>query len=222
MSVGQQPASGARSTPRMLTSVPWIVVMLGVGLLAGLLVFALFSARPRESGAVPATLDPPIYLPAVGVETTGSAAPSSAAPLVEDTPSPTASSPRPTRSAAASVAAPAVSTPAEPRTGTVTAGYQATAVERDWFEARLTVTNGSARSESWEVRLFFTGNVKSVQAFSASGVSVSTQGSGVFVLRGAGPLPSGGSAVVSMRFTRTGTGDRPGRCTVNGADCVIG
>lgn len=225
MSVEQGGPPGTPSAPRMLTSVPWIVVMLGVALLAGLLVFALFSARQKESPAVPAALDPPIYLPTIGVETSPSASPSDA-PLapVDDTASPSASSPLPTRSPKAS-AAPAASTlvaPAAPRTGTVTARYQTTASERDSFQARLTVTNGSDRSQSWEVQLYFTGNVKGIEASSAAGVSVSTQGSGVFVLRGTRSLSSGDSAVVSMRFTRTGTGDRPGQCTVNGANCVIG
>ncbi|MGW5668801.1 cellulose binding domain-containing protein [Micromonospora sp. NPDC003776] len=210
----------------MLTSVPWIVVLLGVGLLAGLLVFALFSARQKESASVPTALDPPIYLPTLGVETSPPASPSDA-PLVpvDDAASPSAGSPSPTRSPKATSAAPAGSTlvvPASPRSGTVTARYQTTASERDSFQARLTVTNGSDRAQSWEVQLYFTGNVKGVQASSATGVSVSTQGGGVFVLRGTGPLSSGDSAVVSMRFTRTGTGDRPGQCTVNGANCVIG
>lgn len=224
MSVGQGRSAERPSAPRMLTSVPWIVVMLGVGLLAGLMVFVLFSARGKESGVVPAALDPPIYLPAVGPSTS---APPSHVPLVaaDPTPSPTAGSPRRTSEPSATAAAPVASTlvsPAGPRTGTVSARYQATASERDWFGARLTVANGSGRGQRWEVRLFFAGNVKDIQASSASGVSVSSQGSGLFVLRGTGPLPSGGSAVVSMRFTRTGTGDRPGQCTVNGADCVIG
>ncbi|MFR9780252.1 cellulose binding domain-containing protein [Micromonospora sp. MS34] len=225
MSVGQGRPDEGPSAPRMLTSVPWIVVMLGVGLLVSLLIFALLSLRQAER-PVPAALDPPIYLPTIGAQTPTSAPPSGAPLLpIDDTPSPTATSPTPTPSAKASSAASSASTlaaPAAPLTGTVTARYQATASNRDWFEARLTVTNGSGRSQSWEVELLFAGNVKSIKASSSSGLSVSTQGSGAFVLRGTGPLPSGESAVVSMRFTRTGTGDQPGQCTVNGANCVIG
>ncbi|MFG2056017.1 hypothetical protein ACGFI9_18505 [Micromonospora sp. NPDC048930] len=221
MSVEQGRPSGAPSAPRMLTSVPWIVVLLGVGLLASLLVVALFSLRAEERRAVPASLDPPIYLPTIGAGTT---APSSGAPPVaaESTASPTALSPSPRPSATAGApSASALVAPAVPRNGTVTARYQATDSGRDWFEARLTVTNGSGRSQGWQVELYFTGNVKGVRASATSGVSVTTMGSGVFVLRGIGPLPSGETAVMNLRFTRTGSGDQPGQCTVNGADCVI-
>lgn len=220
MSTGQQRPSEA---PRVLTSVPWIVVLLGVGLLTGLLVFALFSLRQEERPTVPAALDPPIYLPTLGVE------PSTAVPVepslapVDGSASPTAS-PRPTPSAQVTSATPTASTlvaTGAPRTGTVTARYRATSSGRDSFEARLTVTNGTGRGRNWTVRLLFTGNVKSIEAASASGVSASTQGSGVFELRSTAPLPAGATAVVTMRFTRTGSGDRPGQCTVDGGTCVI-
>ncbi|MCW3844492.1 cellulose binding domain-containing protein [Micromonospora yasonensis] len=229
MSIGQERPSEAPSGLRMLASVPWIVVLLGVGLLTTLLLVAVFSVREKEHESVPAALDPPIYLPTVGVDA-GTSAPPTVAPLVPgaDEPSPTGTTPGRTPSSrttsAAPAAAPAASAlvaPATPQAGTVTARYEATRSDRDWFEARLTVTNGSGRSQSWEVRLYFPGNVKAVQASSASGVSVSTQGGGAFVLSGTRSLPSGEAAVVSLRFTRTGTGEQPGECTVNGANCVI-
>ncbi|MBM0226718.1 hypothetical protein [Micromonospora sp. ATA51] len=72
------------------------------------------------------------------------------------------------------------------------------------------------------MELLFTGNVKGIQASSGSGLSVTSQGNGWFVLRGTDPLGAGQSAVVQMRFSRTGSGDRPGQCTVNGNACTIG
>ncbi|MFE9690723.1 hypothetical protein [Micromonospora sp. NPDC005806] len=224
MSAGQDRPSGPSSAPRVLTSAPWIVVMLGVGLLASLLLVALFSLREEEPRTVGAAVDPPIYLPTAGAQAT-SAAPSDAPLAAVETPaSPTPSQsvrPPATGTPARPSASPTPATLTAPSTGTVTAAYEATGSGRDWFEARLTVANGSGRSRSWEVELLFAGNVKSLQASSPSGVSVSNQGSGAFVLRGTGPLPSGKTAVVSLRFVRTGTGDRPGQCTVNDTDCVI-
>ncbi|SBT44119.1 hypothetical protein [Micromonospora auratinigra] len=220
MGIGQERPSEA---PRVLSSVPWIVVLLGVGLLTGLLVVAMLSLRRPERPAMPNALDPPIYLPTMGAEPSP---PPSDAPVVpvDRSTSPTAS-PSPTPSAKVSSAAPRASASAgtgAARTGTLAARYQATASGRDSFEARLTVTNGTGDARNWTAELLFTGNVKGLQASSATGVSVSVQGSGVFVLRGTAPLPSGDTATVSMRFTRTGSGDRPGRCTVDGGTCVIG
>ncbi|WP_446215876.1 cellulose binding domain-containing protein [Micromonospora sp. IBHARD004] len=224
MSIEQDEQAGSSSVPRLLTSVPWVVVLLGVSLLTVLLLVTLVSLRgPEQQSAVPPPA-PPIYLPTVGAMATS--APPSDAPLVavdasaspslsaSGTPSPRASSARPSVSASGVGAA--------PRSGTLSARYQATASERDYFEAQLTVSNGSARSQDWQVELLFSGNVKSIHASSGSGLSVTSQGSGAFVLRGTGPLGAGQSAVVQMRFSRTGTGDRPGQCTVNGTACVIG
>ncbi|MDZ5444078.1 hypothetical protein U2F26_15235 [Micromonospora sp. 4G57] len=226
MSMRRDERSGSSSVPRVLTSVPWVVVLLGVSLLTVLLLVALLSLRgPERQSASPAPA-PPIYLPTVA-ETTTSPAPTDA-PLiaVDTTASPTVSaSSTPSRrasSARPSASASAPATAAAPRTGALAARYQATASGRDYFEARLTVSNGSARGQDWRVELLFTGNVKGIQASSGSGLSVTSQGNGWFVLRGTDPLGAGQSAVVQMRFSRTGSGDRPGQCTVNGNACTIG
>ncbi|MGR6320915.1 hypothetical protein Q2K19_21190 [Micromonospora soli] len=225
MSAGQDQTSEAPAASRVLTSAPWMVVLLGVGLLTTLLLVALFSLRAEEHHALPTSADPPIYLPTAEAQTT-SAAPSDAPPVgVDGSPSPTPSrSVRPSAQATPDrpSTSPRPATLTAPSAGDLTATYEATGSGRDWFEARLTVTNGSGRSQSWQVELLFAGNVKSVEASSTAGVSVSTQGSGVFVLRGTGALPSGKAAVVKLHFRRTGTGDRPGQCTVNDTDCVIG
>ncbi|MGC1211613.1 MAG: cellulose binding domain-containing protein [Micromonospora sp.] len=224
MSVGHDDQPETASVPKVVTSVPWVVVLLGVGLLTTLLLFTLLTLRGPERQAAPPPA-PPMYLPTIAA-TTPSATPSDAPLVAADTtasptpsssesPSPKASSPVPSTSRTAAA-------PAAPRTGTVSARYQVTRSERDFFDARLTITNGSARSQDWRVELLFTGNVKSIQASSASGVAVSNQGSGVFVLRSTSPLGSGGTATVQMRFSRTGAGDQPGQCTVNGAACAIG
>ncbi|MFJ8582978.1 hypothetical protein [Micromonospora sp. NPDC093277] len=228
-SAGPEQPFAARSASRMVMSWPWIVVMLGVGLFVGLLVIALLSMRREEHQTFSAPAPPP-RLPTVGAA--ASAGPETEAPLVATgvtaspsvpssvSPSPTATSVRPSPSAPASLVARAPSV--APANGRVTARFAATASDRDSFEARLTVTNGSGRSQEWVVELQFAGNVKSVRATSGSGVSVDRPGHGVFELRGAGPLGPGQSITVQLRFGRMGSGDQPGGCTVNGTDCVLG
>ncbi|GAB3189846.1 cellulose binding domain-containing protein [Micromonospora palomenae] len=222
MSDHSAPRPGARSAPAVLASMPWIVVLLGVGLLAVLLVFALLSFRGPEHPAAPEPA-PPMYLPRMP-SVTSSATPPADTPLVavDATPSRTASAtPSPRASTRRPAATPTTRAPAA-GSGRVSADYQATSSDRDSFSARLTVRNTTGGAREWQVELLFTGNVKSIRASSDSGLSVRTQGSGWFVLSGTRPLSAGESAVVSMTFGRTGTGDRPGQCTVNGADCTIG
>lgn len=206
-------------------SAPWIVVMLGVGLLVALLVIPLVALRGEERPVVPAAVDPPIYLPTSGVGSpyaapTGTATPSA---TVGVTVTPTRS---PSPSPRAGSAPPASRAPSAPAPllagGTVTARYEATGSDRNSFEARLTVVNGSDRPQNWTVRLAFAGNVKSVEASADSGVSASAEGGGVFVLGSTGALEPGRTATVRLVFTRTGTGDTPGQCTVNGTACAIG
>ncbi|SCG45203.1 cellulose binding domain-containing protein [Micromonospora coxensis] len=215
--------SGARSAPTLLASTPWIVVLLGVGLLAVLLLFAMLSFRGAEHQAAPEPA-PPMYLPRLpatpaavaSTDTPLVVAGATRSPSVTPTPSPSVTSPRPTASPSSSRKA------GTSGSGRVTAAYRATSSDRDSFAATLTVRNGTGGAQEWEVELLFTGNVKSIRASSSSGLSVRTRGSGWFVLRGTGPLPAGESAVVSMTFSRSGSGDRPGQCTVNGAACTIG
>ncbi|MGV9807160.1 cellulose binding domain-containing protein [Micromonospora chersina] len=222
MSGGPAEPAEAPAAPRMLASVPWIVVLLGVGLIVGLLVIALLSLRGQEHQPVPAPA-PPMYLPTLGMDAPTSAPPTGGAtgtPTGSATPSPSTTASPSAGASRSATPRPSASTRAVAR-GAVTARYEATASDRNGFEARLTVVNGSGGGQGWEVELLFTGNVKTIEASSTSGVSVSTQGSGVFVLRGTGPLPAGQTATVRLRFGRTGAGDQPGQCTVNGADCVI-
>ncbi|MEV0722934.1 cellulose binding domain-containing protein [Micromonospora purpureochromogenes] len=222
MSDRSAPRPGARSAPAVLASMPWIVVLLGVGLLAVLLVIALLSFRGPEHAAAPEPA-PPMYLPRMPA-VTSSVPPPADAPLVavDTTPSRTASAtPSPRASTRRPAATPTTRAPAA-GSGRVSADYQATSSDRDSFSARLTVRNTTGGAREWRVELLFTGNVKSIRASSDSGLSVRTQGSGWFVLSGTRPLPAGESAVVSLTFDRSGSGDRPGQCTVNGADCTIG
>ncbi|MDO3703444.1 cellulose binding domain-containing protein [Micromonospora sp. C28SCA-DRY-2] len=207
------------AAPRVLASVPWVIVLLGVALLAAMLVVALvaFRAPERRPAAAPPPVQP-LALPSLPVLPGLSASPLSAAP----TPTPV------TPSAGVTSRPPVPASDRSPRTadradGAVTASYRVTESGRDSFTARLVVGNGTGDAREWRVELVFGGNVKSIEVSSGgAGVAVSARDGGRFVVRGTGALGAGQSRTIGLRFTRHGTGDRPGSCTVNGAACVIG
>ncbi|MFC0003087.1 hypothetical protein [Micromonospora siamensis] len=224
---------GARSAPAVLTSVPWLVVLVGAGLLAVLLVFAMLSFRGTEHQAVPPPA-PPLYLPTLP------ASPSSAGPVstgdapvvaVQATRSPQASAspsgspsasarPTATRSAGSPSASGAPPVVLGSASGRLTARYQVVASNRDSFDAVLRVDNGSDEARQWQVELGFAGNVKRAEPLSG-GVSVGADGGG-YVVGGTSALGAGQATTVTVRFFRNGTGDQPWQCTVDGAACTIG
>ncbi|MEV0157876.1 hypothetical protein AB0H57_29770 [Micromonospora sp. NPDC050686] len=216
----------------MLTSVPWLVVLVGAGLLATLLVFAMLSFRPPEHRAAPPPA-PPLYLPTLPPSASASPSPAGrdeavaepvVTPSAQASPSPSAaSSPTTTSPSAvrpsASAEAPVV-LGAAGSSGALTARYQVVGTDRGSFDAQLRLDNGSDQAQQWQVELAFAGNVKSATALSP-GISVTASG-GAYLLRGTSALAAGQSTTVTVRFLRNGAGDRPGRCTVDGTACTIG
>ena len=211
---------------RMLMSVPWIVVLLGVCALVVLLVVALLSFRTREREPVPQGA-PPVFLPtapaaasATGGPTPGGVEPRSVSPRPSR--SSRAPSPRATVTGSPTPAqpvAPLVSTPSV--AATVTARYQVGTNGWDGDAAVLSVANGSSRSMEWSVELTFDGDPR-LRVAEDSGVSVRARGNGEFVLRGARSLEPGGSRTVRLRVGWGESAQRPSRCTVNGVDCRLG
>lgn len=218
MSVRPAGGPGRPAASRVLASVPWVIVLLGVGLLTAMLVVALVAFRAPERRPMadppptqPLSLPSLPSLPALPGLAPATPTPTSATPSAQVTPRPPgpagARSPR----------------PADRADGALTAGYRVTGSYRDSFTARLVVGNGTDDAREWRVELLFGGNVKSIQVYSGgAGIAVTSTGAGRYTLRGTGPLDPGQSRTLGLRFTRHGTGDRPGSCTVNGADCVIG
>ncbi|MDG4796750.1 hypothetical protein [Micromonospora sp. WMMD1082] len=242
-------AAGGRTLPRMIASAPWVVALVGIAVLAVLLVVALLSFRgpERPTAREPG---PPMLLP-THATTDGSAQPggpatapatssASATPTRPATPTesvpptgsapPTASSARPADTSAGlapshasgSPSAPAQAPPAG-QTGAVSASYRVQdSGDAESFQAQLVVRNGTDRSSDWQVELRFGGGVTGVRASSGPGVSVTIRGSGWYLLSGTGQLGAGAQQSVHLRFTRTGGGEYPAQCTVNGATCGIG
>ncbi|RKN50615.1 hypothetical protein [Micromonospora endolithica] len=214
---------GDRAVSRALASAPWVVVLLGVALLVGFLLVALLSFRGSERQAAPPPA-PPLLLPTLvttpGPTTGPTDRPTPSRPAAAsstrrvDPPSPSAPrSPAPR----ATTGAPGDAAPAG-----VTARYRVQDDDRWSFEVELLVRNDADRPQEWRVEFYFSGDLRGLQASAESGISVSADGTGSYVLRGSRPLDGGDSEVVSVRVNRYGTWDRPDSCTVNGADCTIG
>ncbi|MEV2237916.1 hypothetical protein [Micromonospora sp. NPDC049891] len=230
----------------MIASAPWVVVLVGVAVLAVLLVVALLSFRGPER-PVAWSPGPPIALPTPAGESaesaptagsttsTGPSAPATPTASVAPTGSPTQSAGTPARPTDPSRSgaparpetsrSPSASAPAAPADGggSVTASYRVQdSGDADYFEAQLVVRNGTGRSNDWQVELRFNGGVTGIRASSGPGVSVTIRGSGWYLLSGTGQLAAGAQQSVQLRFTRTGGGEYPAQCTVNGTSCGVG
>ncbi|WP_405430884.1 hypothetical protein [Micromonospora sp. NBC_00617] len=221
MALGPDGAGGPR-TARVLLSVPWIVVLLGIGALVVLLVIALLSFRTRERESA-SQAAPPVFLPTVPA--TASSEPTSGG-LEQRTASPqpsrssrapspraTTGSPSPARTSARAVA---------PASGAVTARYQVGTDGWNATEAVLSLTNESARSADWRVELAFEENMRGLRVSGDPGISVSAQGDGEFVVSGGAALAPGDTQTLRLRLAWEGSAQRPVRCTVNGVDCRFG
>ncbi|TCB98282.1 hypothetical protein E0H26_07740 [Micromonospora zingiberis] len=229
--------SGRPAMPKVIASAPWVVVLVGIAVLAVLLVVATLSFRKPEQPAA-WTPGPSMVLPTLD----GTDAPPTPTPIPTPTPAvaPTASAATPTASSAqpvlpsrtASAAgraeadrSPDNPAPPEPSatadTGLLSADYRVKTSDPGSFQAQLVVRNGTGLPVGWVVELRFTGDVTAVRASSGPGVSVSIKGAGWYLLSGAGLLDAGGQQTVQLRISRTGDGEYPAQCTINGSPCAL-
>ncbi|MEU8008700.1 hypothetical protein [Micromonospora parva] len=230
MAVRPDGAADSRAA-RVLVSVPWIVVLLGVCALVVLLVVALLSFRERERDAGPQAA-PPAFLPTMpaGASTTGgptpaaverrsvSPRPSRSSPSPSPSPSPRATatgSPKPGRTSV-------LSAPTEPADEPVSARYQVGTDGWNGEAAILSIANTSSRSVDWQVELAFDDDTWALRVGDDSGVSVRGRGNGEFVVRGTRSLEPGDSRTLRLRVGLGESAQRPLACTINGVDCRIG
>ncbi|MDG4811307.1 hypothetical protein O7634_31520 [Micromonospora sp. WMMD1120] len=226
MAVRPEGAAASRAA-RVLVSVPWVVVLLGVCALVVLLVIALLSFRTRERETPPQSA-PPVFLPTAPAATSATGGPPPAGVERRTT------SPRPSRSSRtpsprASVSATpaqgrvtASTAPAVPLAGAVSARYQVGTDGWDGDAAVLSIANESSRSMDWQVELAFDDDLWALRVSDDEEVSVRGRGDGRFVLRGIRSLGPGDSRAVRLRIGWGESGERPLRCTINGVDCRIG
>ncbi|MEV6375004.1 hypothetical protein [Micromonospora musae] len=211
------------NAPKLVASVPWVVVLLGVLTLAVLLLVASLSFRVREPEPAAASV-PPLVPPV---------SPAAAAPSASVSPTPKASRSRsdvrPSRSERPPATATSPSrTPSAPRSnqpesvdgGALTATYRVRDADRDDVAAELVLRNGTGRAEPWRVELTFTGRVRNLRVVGAP-VWVVPRGDGRYVLRGVGPLAQGRSVELGLRFSRDDRDDQLSGCRVNGGDCAL-
>lgn len=226
MAVRPDGATGTRAT-RVLASVPWIVVLLGVCALVVLLVIALLSFRTRERDATPQAA-PPVFLPTVPAAASATGGPTPAGMerrSVSPRPSRSSRTPSPRASVTGSPTPGRASTPAVPAplvAETVSARYQVGEDGWDGDAAVLSIENGSSRSVDWVVELTFDDDLWALRIADDSGISVRGRGNGEFVLRGTRSLDPGGSRTLRLRLGWGESAERPRRCTINGIDCRLG
>ncbi|GGM58655.1 hypothetical protein GCM10011608_49570 [Micromonospora sonchi] len=238
---GEETSASTRrpALPRMIAGAPWVVFLVGVAVLAVLLVVAALSFRGPEEQAARAP-EPPVVLPVPPESTkpagsTDEAAPPdpaaptgspSATPTVATTsgvPSPSAGAGSPTAAVSrAPAASPPAPTPSASSPGVLLASYRLQSVDGDSFRAELVVRNGTGHPVDWQVDLAFTPEVVGIRASSGPGVSVSIKGGGRYLLSGSRSLAAGAQQTVQLRVSRTGGGEQPTRCTINGAACAAG
>ncbi|SCL15442.1 Cellulose binding domain [Micromonospora nigra] len=220
MSVRSDGDPAARAATRLVASVPWAVVGIGVGLLVTLLVLAMSAFRGSERAAAPDPAPPMVFpsLPATAASPTP-AEPRRATPTARVTAAPSAStSGRPTPRPSPTTDRPSLFGSGF---GTVTARYRTLDSDQDTFRAELSVRNDTGASRGWEVELRFAGNVEGVRVSSSAAISVTVRGAGWYVVRG-GPLAAGASQTVTLRFTGSGADEYPDQCTVEDGQCVLG
>jgi hypothetical protein len=226
MAVRPDGAAGSRAA-RVLASVPWIVVLLGVCALVVLLVVALLSFRTRERDASRQAA-PPVFLPTVPAAASATGGPTPAGVerrSVSPRPSRSSRSPSPRATVTASPTpgrSTALVAPAASADGTVSARYQVGTDGRDGDAAVLSIANESSRSVDWQVELSFDDDTWLLRVGDDSGVSVRGRGHGEFVLSGTRSLRAGDSRTLRLRVGWGRSSERPLRCTINGADCRIG
>jgi hypothetical protein len=214
-----------RGMPRVLRPgafemLPWLPTAIGVVIMIGLFVFAVFGLRPSDYRADRAPVAPPNTPPLLAAPSvpegadTGAATPE--APRAPVTPSSPATSapprPRPT-----TAAPPRPAPPPE-----VTGRYRVVESFGDSFIGEVRVANASGGSRNWTVRLLFPANVGGLRTFWVEGApQPKLQRSGdVFVFTSSAAVGAGKAAQLRFQFDRRGSVSTPSACSVNGVTCT--
>jgi hypothetical protein len=222
---------------------PWTPTIAGVTALLCMLVLTAQRLSPAERTDAVAPPVPDLYLPPP--EPAGPSPEDSPAPAVTPTekavPSRVAFSPSskpaeipatvPTVPAAPT-AVPAVpaTNPTETSTKTPEPATPPSAVGRYGvvgsydaeFIGEVVISNPTAQATGWTVTLRFpehVGDLRTSWVESAPQATLSRSGR-TFVWRSGVPVDSGASVTLRFQFARTGDGDEPSSCTVNGTTCA--
>jgi hypothetical protein len=198
--------------------------LLTVALLTVVLVLTLVPGA-RRSGTLPPP--PPPFLPAPSQEAALPAPSREAALPAPSGPSATPAAPPASRTAVpvrtgVRPAPPSRARPATvPPPVTVTGRYRVVDSFDDGFIGEVLVVNRTDRDRDWTVRLRFPGNVRDLRTSWVESAPQATAGTdgGTFVWASGVPVAAGSSVALRFHFSRSGSGDRPRTCTVNGSAC---
>ena len=210
---------------------PWTPTLIGVLALIVLLIVAAtrFTSSPAPAALPPAAtfLPPPVLAPiplppgqaalplspapsAVSVSTSASARPGKSKPATTPT------SPRPARSSSRPSTTPA------PPAGPVSGHYRVMDSYADSFIGEVLVANSAGSDRDWRVELRFPATVGDLVTSWVEGApqaTLSRSGAGYIWSSGV-PVPAHSQVPLRFHFSRSGSGNLPSACTVNGSACT--
>jgi hypothetical protein len=119
------------------------------------------------------------------------------------------------------VTTPPRTTPPAPAAVTVSGTYGVESSYGDSFIGRVALTNVTGSARSWTAVLVFPGNVGSLRTFWVDGQQQPAlkQSGRTFTWTSAVTLAAGQTIQLKFDFNRSGSGDTPSTCKVNGASC---
>jgi hypothetical protein len=214
----------APTGPTLRELLPWLPTLAGVCALIVLLIFAATRfTSPPEARAVPPARPflpvPPVSPAAVLPSSAPAAVPvsSPAAPATSERTRPdrqvtVPASPRRTRT----------TPPAAPAPSPVSGRYRVVDSYDDAFIGEVLVVNSSGRDAGWRVELRFPAAVGDlITSWVESAPQATLRRSGDSYIWSSGvPAPAGGQVALRFHFSRSGSGNRPATCTVNGSNCT--
>ncbi|MEU8615791.1 hypothetical protein AB0C29_48205 [Actinoplanes sp. NPDC048791] len=207
----------ALSGPALRDLLPWLPTLLGVCALIALLIIAAtrFTSSPEVRAVPPA----PPFLPVPAATPTTSSSPASAPPSARPgsqmRPATATTSPRPARSSSRATTAPA------PAPGPVSGRYRVVDSYDNAFIGEVLVANSSGRDSDWRVELRFPPDVGDlITSWVESAPQATLRRSGdSFIWSSGVPVPARGQVALRFHFSRSGSGNLPSACTVNGQGC---
>ena len=210
---------------------PWTPTLIGVLALIVLLIVAAtrFTSSPAPAALPPAAtfLPPPVLAPIPPPRGPDplplSPAPPAASVSTSATAQPgrqvipaTAPSPRPSRSSSRPTTAPA------PAPGPVSGHYRVMDSYADSFIGEVLVANSAGSDRDWRVELRFpaaVGDLVTSWVEGAPQATLSRSGAGYIWSSGV-PVPAHSQVPLRFHFSRSGSGNLPSACTVNGSACT--
>ncbi|MEJ3742206.1 hypothetical protein WEI85_02740 [Actinomycetes bacterium KLBMP 9797] len=219
---------GSAGKPTAFEMLPWVPTFFGVTLMIGLLIFSIvISLRPdSDSTALEPSLLPPVDAPPALVEPTPPTG-TTTAPTSAASPSPSPATapaapirPTPTRTSAPAAPEEKPPTSAAPRPD-LTGRYRVLDSYGDSFIGEVLVTNSSGSGRDWTVRLRFPSNVTGIRTFWIEGAPQGAmRRSGLdYIFTSGVALGARSSVPLRFQFDRSGRGDTPSACSVNGTPC---